>query len=146
MKISTGMSTSQKREFLTAGFQNIRVGYLKHKDFGATVEALYSKFKPGNPIPFMVFKDTGNCTPVGMKFCELFVHEDKEDIKTMAKCLVKAIDRLCLNYELQDKLVSDLMNVINKSKLSDHPGLIEAKMKLWIMLPKEQQEQMKMVA
>ncbi len=144
MRVSKGPSFSDNHEFLNAGFRNIRAGYLKHKDIGATMEALFSKLNPRSPIPFMVFQDSGNCRPAGISFCELFIHEDAQVSKVLAGCLIQAIARVKLSYDLQDKLVLELINVIDKSRKGDHAGLIEVKNRLLTLLPK--QKQLRLVA
>lgn len=146
MKISHELGISQQRKLMISGFESMREGFLKHRNLEKTFESLLAKFEPSDPTRLMLFGNSGNCTPAGMSFCSVFMHENLGDSKILVRCMLQVIARVKeirnLSYERQDQLVADLIKVIDKSGKAKHPGLLELKKDLMTLLPQQVQRWM----
>ena len=140
MKVRHEMCIGLQRQLLISSLESMREGFLKHKDLDTTLESLRSKFERRDPTPLMLFSDSGKCTPAGMSFCALFVHDDPADSRVVIQCMMRVIAELRLTYERQDRLVVDLIRVIEKSKITAG-GLAELKRNLLGLLPQQKRMQ-----
>lgn len=140
MRVRDELSLGLQRQLLISTFERIRADFLKHRILQETLEALLKQFYPRDLVPLMTFRDSGNCTPAGMSFLQLFIHEKEDDSRIVAQIMKEVITRLNLTSRRQDVLVIDLIGMIDKSGKARHPGLIHAKECLQLLLPSEMRQ------